>query len=376
MKRIDFLTSPSGFPLNADTTLHFMQETYSEALKAIAALAGDTNVIVQGCQVSGAGVTPGWLYLNGELVRFQGAAAGAGEFIAVVESHTTDTNEDGTEVPRYFSRIAGFNHNGTIRFSSLIRAGSLVQLQRWASAVIGFEPAVIVSGLQVSNVSGGSTGTLSVSPGTVAIGGRFLAVPAYSGAFPAHIDSAGRWQRNRGGDAGITFDPHTSQYAKDVLARATAKIGEIRDVATYKPSFHPSGLGRWEWKGWAICDGRNGTIDLTGRVRVGYGIDAADDYGSVGKTGGKEKVTLSEAQMPRHNHGSGSGSTLAQGEYGLIRKSKSGENKTVANTDPGASGVEPDVTAPPIPLETAGGGQPHENRMPYRVVLTVQRIEI
>jgi microcystin-dependent protein len=158
------------------------------------------------------------------------------------------------------------------------------------------------------------------------------------------------------------------------MARAMAKRGEIREVAVASDRFDTGGVGRWEWKGWAIADGKNGTIDLTGRVRVGYSPSASNEYGRIGARGGQEKVTLDTDQMPRHNHGSVQGNTLPEGRYGLVRKSTQGDNRTVASTDPGDSGIEPDLTASPIPLPTDGGGQPHENRMPFVVVLTIQRI--
>lgn len=54
--------------------------------------------------------------------------------------------------------------------------------------------------------------------------------------------------------------------------------------------------------GWALCDGNNGTPDLTGRFIVGAG----GSYSS-GDTGGANSVTLSKAQMPAHNHGASTG---------------------------------------------------------------------
>lgn len=49
--------------------------------------------------------------------------------------------------------------------------------------------------------------------------------------------------------------------------------------------------------GWALCNGSNGTPDLRDRFIVGAG----SSY-SIGDTGGESTVTLSEAEMPEHNH--------------------------------------------------------------------------
>lgn len=50
-------------------------------------------------------------------------------------------------------------------------------------------------------------------------------------------------------------------------------------------------------KGWAICNGSNGTPDLRGRF-----ILASSSRRRVGSKGGTEKVKLSVNQLPSHNH--------------------------------------------------------------------------
>ena len=49
--------------------------------------------------------------------------------------------------------------------------------------------------------------------------------------------------------------------------------------------------------GWALCDGNNGTPNLTDRFIVGAG----NDY-TVGATGGEATHTLTENEMPKHRH--------------------------------------------------------------------------
>ena len=60
---------------------------------------------------------------------------------------------------------------------------------------------------------------------------------------------------------------------------------------------------------WAVCDGNNGTPDLTGRFIVGAGTSfnssRANDGGqpySKGASGGKREVALTIEEMPRHYH--------------------------------------------------------------------------
>ena len=49
--------------------------------------------------------------------------------------------------------------------------------------------------------------------------------------------------------------------------------------------------------GWALCNGQNGTPDLTDKFIIGAG----NKY-NIGATGGEEQVTLTEDQIPSHNH--------------------------------------------------------------------------
>lgn len=68
---------------------------------------------------------------------------------------------------------------------------------------------------------------------------------------------------------------------------------------------------------WALCNGQNGTPNLTNRFIVGAGGTYA-----VGATGGSDTVTLSVAQMPSHNH---SGSISISG----LRTDSAGEHSHV-----------------------------------------------
>ena len=54
-------------------------------------------------------------------------------------------------------------------------------------------------------------------------------------------------------------------------------------------------------EGWALCDGNNGTPNLSGRFIVGYKADAPD-YDSIGDTGGEKRHQITVAEMPVHSH--------------------------------------------------------------------------
>lgn len=139
--------------------------------------------------------------------------------------------------------------------------------------------------------------------------------------------------------------------------------------------------------GWCLCDGRtlsDGTRvpDLRGRFIVGYNSTRGSGYSSIGagtKKTDQYKVTLTTGEMPAHNHGMPEESkTVAQGDYGLIRLSKSGENVTNDNVDKGGSGSEPDIVASPkcvaIPME--GEGKPFDIRPPYYVLAFIIKVNV
>ncbi len=70
--------------------------------------------------------------------------------------------------------------------------------------------------------------------------------------------------------------------------------------------------------GWALCNGANGTPDLRNRFIVGAG----NTY-NIGTKGGVDKVTLTENQIPAHNH---SGTAHSAGSH-----AHSGSTNTTGN---------------------------------------------
>lgn len=50
-------------------------------------------------------------------------------------------------------------------------------------------------------------------------------------------------------------------------------------------------------KGWALCDGQNGTPDLRGKFIIG----ASEDY-AIGSIGGEATHTLTVEELPAHTH--------------------------------------------------------------------------
>jgi hypothetical protein len=66
--------------------------------------------------------------------------------------------------------------------------------------------------------------------------------------------------------------------------------------------FDQNGKGFDEMTGWYLCDGRNGSPDLRGRVAVGTHPTLYDGNYKIGHFGGNDQLQLTVDQMPSHSH--------------------------------------------------------------------------
>lgn len=153
---------------------------------------------------------------------------------------------------------------------------------------------------------------------------------------------------------------------------ATAYVGEIRMVGF---NFPPSG--------WQLCNGQLLSIseystlfnligttyggdgqntfalpDLRGRTPIHIGTGGGQTYVQ-GQQGGVENVTLTTSQLPAHNH-----AVTAEGASGNANSPSGGyfAGSTLGQYASSSSGVSAAV------LQNTGGGQPHNNLMPYLTV--------
>ena len=103
-----------------------------------------------------------------------------------------------------------------------------------------------------------------------------------------------------------------------------------------------------------------GTWVAWGSGKVPVGIDSTDaDFDTAEKIGGAKKVTLTEAQMPKHTHNLKTGArtnTWLEPNYAISYQYQS------ASTTNSSEGIE-----------SAGGNQPHNNVQPYIVCYMCKR---
>jgi len=130
--------------------------------------------------------------------------------------------------------------------------------------------------------------------------------------------------------------------------------GDIKEVDCSNEyiinNFEPTGLGKNQRLGWAICNGQNGTTDRNGRVSMPYG----DSYLTMRSEGGS-----ADAILPLHSH-----------TYSQLRRdqevSTNGSGVTAINKDPNSN----------LTVETSSVGESavNKNLQPYIVTLFIQKI--
>lgn len=124
--------------------------------------------------------------------------------------------------------------------------------------------------------------------------------------------------------------------------------------------------------GWALCDGNNGTSDLTGRFVKGHPNDGT----TPGNTGGADSITLSVSQLPSHSH-TGSTDTSGNHNHGVEWDSFSA---AVGADHPGhgTGGTSESNTkgshTHTVDFGSTGSGSSIENRPPFYEVAFIQKL--
>ena len=115
-------------------------------------------------------------------------------------------------------------------------------------------------------------------------------------------------------------------------------------------NFESNGLGKNLRTGWAICNGNNGTPPMQGRTIVNYG----GDFTTLNATGGEKEHTLTEAEIPIHDHDVAS-------YAGALENSL----RISSGTTTGVGGGK---------TSSKGGGKPHNNMQPYIVLVYIMKL--
>lgn len=110
--------------------------------------------------------------------------------------------------------------------------------------------------------------------------------------------------------------------------------------------------------GWGLCNGTNGTPNLSGRFIVGVGSNGTNTY-TAGQKGGSDSVTLNIDEMPSHDHYILSPANIRAG----------GDNRCDSGSDISCSdqsGLRP--------TDQTGKNQPHENRPSFFALCYIMKL--
>lgn len=161
--------------------------------------------------------------------------------------------------------------------------------------------------------------------------------------------------------------------------------------------FDSTGLGiSKQWKGWALCNGQNGTPDLRGRFIVGYHGDSGDgqgDYKNIGELGpvlppgsyetlvnnGKQIILGSENIPPhKHKYTFFTSEYLGEVAWSIKHLLETGNSYNQIQTGPGELAEGNDSINRTYVTETAfntsGFAFPFENRPPFYVLAFVYKL--
>lgn len=123
--------------------------------------------------------------------------------------------------------------------------------------------------------------------------------------------------------------------------------------------------------GWFIADGNNGTDNLIGRMIIGK--DASQgEFDLVAKVGGAKTHTLTENELPSHNHSTRYRFSGAEQDDQIAFLQPEGWTDT---THEGEGGGDPTTNGHvDVSTKNTGNGQAHNNLPPYFVAIPIQYI--
>lgn len=183
-----------------------------------------------------------------------------------------------------------------------------------------------------------------------------------------------------------------------VTFKGFVPVGGVIPYAGSLTVFDSSGLGltNTDACGWALCNGNNGTVNMSGLVPVGTGMGPAVITGMVlpyNTTGGEYAHILTTAEIPATSVSVSGSHTHNITGVSMCKSTSNVSNNAwvldLATLDPGTCGVDSLVPPYNIPHtftnkissttqtltgNVAGGNGAHNNMPPYRALYYIQRI--
>ena len=248
---------------------------------------------------------------------------------SVANANNVGTNANSTNADQFITFVGTSSGNNPIRVNSNIKynpstntlsainiAGSStsVNLNVTGNLTVGgqFKDGDGNFGTSGQVLSSDGTDTAWINAGSLTAGAAaevgVSAATANADHFVTMVDTASGNENVRV-DTDLKYNPVTNTLTATNFAGSGANLTGIEAFVTGMIILWYGNTGNIP-TGFVLCDGNNGTPDLRGKFVAGAGNS---DY-TPGSTGGNDSITLSESQLPSHNH-SLSASTSSEGSH-------------------------------------------------------------
>ena len=293
------------------------------------------EITARNANVTGVATVGTGLYLNGKLFDGDGDFGTAGQLLSsdgtdlnwidasttsVANANNVGTNANSTNADQFITFVSASSGNNPIRVNSNIKynpstntlsainiAGSstAVNLNVTGNLTVGgqFKDGDGNFGTSGQVLSSDGTDTAWINAGSLTAGAAaevgVSAATVNADHFITMVDTASGNENVRV-DTDLTYNPVTNTLNVPNISGNGSGLSGIESFVTGMIILWYGNTGNIP-TGFVLCDGSNSTPDLRDRFVVGAG----SAY-SPGNSGGSSSVTLSESQLPSHNHSASS----------------------------------------------------------------------
>ena len=401
---------------NDDITVKSLNVTGISSFTSDVTFTGDITldeITARNANVTGVATVGTGLYLNGKLFDGDGDFGTAGQLLSsdgtdlnwidasttsVANANNVGTNANSTNADQFITFVSASSGNNPVRVNSNIKYNpstntlSAINIAGSSTAVNLNVTGNLTIGGQLKDGDGNfgtagqvlrsdGTDTEWVNTGSLAAGAAaevgVSAATANANHFITMVDTASGNENIRV-DTDLTYNPSTNTLNVPNISGNGSGLSGIEAFVTGMIILW-SGAADAIPSGFVLCNGSNSTPDLRGRFVVGYS-NTDGDY-DVGDAGGSKQVTLSESQLPSHNH-SASSSVSDPGhahsyidQYVVINNGYRpwpANNNDCAqrniNTGSQTTGISVSTT-----IGNTGSGSAIENRPPYYALCYIMK---
>ena len=373
-----FITDNEGLHYMTLVDFKFLQDAYLEGFGALAQAlmpTGTPGCILTGCELSEDGVSfdlsPGFVYWQGEIF-FTPAASGSYAFgdtpvLTITEGYlSTDPVEYASGVKHYVhkTRIMVFSFEAGLP-ADAVAFGELPLMEETLLDKLGLSDHEQRLGvLETDHEDRLEALETDAQLTEVVVEDHQVRIEDLEASLLAtEQDLLTLMQEYQVSQAELTQaqqDIAVLDAQLQAVAEYTVPIGAIvmtGDVSEFDGN--GTGITGSRWYGWQLCNGLNGTEDMTARFVVGWSGTAASDYEFIGTTGGEVLTYLAEENLPAHSH-----------TFGMVPNDGTGKSLDGGGNDAYQKNPLDDTAL----TGEVGSNIPFENRPPYIVMAYVQRI--